>query len=63
MVNKDYLWVFLLDTVKTLRPFLRRAANTLRPLALLMRFEKPCLFIFFLFEGWNVRFIALFFYK
>jgi hypothetical protein len=33
------------DTVNFLRPFLRRAANTLRPLAELIRFLNPCLFL------------------
>jgi len=45
--------------VSFLRPFLLRAASTLRPLAEAMRSRKPCLLVLFLREGWNVRFIIL----
>jgi hypothetical protein len=31
----------------------------LRPLAVLMRFAKPCLLVLLRFEGWNVRFILV----
>ena len=31
--------------------FARRALSTLRPLAVVMRKRKPCLFFLFLFEG------------
>ena len=55
------------ETVSFLRPLARRAANTLRPLAVAILSRKPCLFflflldLFFLFllEGWNVLFIAV----
>ena len=39
------------ETVSFLRPFFLRLANTLRPLALAMRWRKPCLFVLFLREG------------
>jgi hypothetical protein len=48
----------LSDTVNLFLPFARRDANTLRPLALSILLLKPCLFTLFLFEGWNVLFIA-----
>jgi len=47
------------ETVSFLRPFLLRAASTLRPLAEAMRSRKPCLLVLFLREGWNVRFIVV----
>ena len=37
-----------LDTVRDLRPFLRRAESTRRPLAVCMRRRKPCLLTLFL---------------
>ena len=49
--------VSLTDTL--LRPFLLRALSTFLPAAVLMRSLKPCLFRFFLLEGWNVLFMAL----
>ena len=49
------------ETDTFLRPFWRRALSTLRPLAEAMRLLKPCLFFLFLFEGWNVLFIACLF--
>ncbi len=45
------------ETVSFLRPFLRRAANTRRPFLVAIRLLKPCLFLRFLCEGWNVLFI------
>ncbi len=50
------------DTVRTLRPLARRLASTRRPLAVDILRRKPCLLTLFLFEGWNVLFIALIFY-
>ena len=47
------------ETVSFLRPLARRAANTLRPLAVAILSRKPCLFFLFLLEGWNVLFIAV----
>ena len=43
-----------------LRPFLRRAARTRRPLAVCIRRRKPCLLILFLLWGWNVLFIVFY---
>ena len=46
------------ETLSFLRPFARRAFNTLRPLAVDILSRKPCLFLLFLFDGWNVLFIS-----
>lgn len=46
--DNDYLPWCSLDTVRDLRPFLRRADNTRRPLAVCIRRRKPCLLILFL---------------
>jgi hypothetical protein len=45
------------ETVSFFLPFARRAANTLRPLAVDILSLKPCLFLRLLFDGWNVLFI------
>ena len=45
------------DTDIFLRPLALRLAKTLRPLAEAIRSRNPCLFLLFLFEGWNVLFI------
>jgi len=50
------------ETVSFLRPFARRAANTLRPLAVAILWRKPCLFILFLREGWKVLFMVYIFF-
>ena len=57
-------WVYFLpctssETVNFLRPLARRAANTRRPLAVCMRWRKPCLLFLFLLWGWNVLFIFI----
>jgi len=54
--------VFSLETVSFFRPFFLRFDNTLRPLAVAILSRKPCLFFLFLREGWNVRFMCLWFY-
>lgn len=51
-----------LETVSDLRPFLRRALSTRRPLAVCIRRRNPCLLILFLLWGWNVLFIVLFYF-
>lgn len=51
--------VFSSETVSFFLPFLRREANTLRPLADAILSRNPCLFFLFLFEGWNVRFMII----
>lgn len=48
------------DTVNLALPFARRAANTLRPLAVAILERNPCLFFLFLLDGWNVLFIFLY---
>lgn len=45
------------ETVNFLRPFARRAANTRRPLAVSIRWRKPCLLFLLRLWGWNVLFI------
>lgn len=54
-----YLNVASSDTVSFLRPFARRAANTLRPLAVAILARNPCLLILLRRDGWNVLFIAI----
>jgi len=39
------------DTVNLALPFARRAAKTLRPLAVDILSRNPCLFFLFLFDG------------
>ena len=51
-VTQDY-------TAKRLRPFARRLANTRRPLAVVIRSRKPCLFFLLRLCGWNVLFIVV----
>ena len=48
------------ETVSFFLPLARRAANTLRPLAVAILSRKPCLFFLFLLEGWNVLFIRVY---
>lgn len=52
-----FLSTLSLETVNFLRPFLRRADNTLRPLALAMRSRKPCTDLRRRLWGWYVRFL------
>lgn len=47
------------ETVSFLRPLARRAANTLRPLAVAILARNPCLLILLRREGWKVLFIAI----
>ena len=47
------------EIVSFLRPFLRRDANTARPLAVCIRFLKPCTVLRRRRCGWNVRFMIL----
>ena len=49
------------ETVSFFLPFLLREANTRRPLADAILSRKPCLFFLFLFEGWKVRTIVIYF--
>ena len=64
-VPMNYFFVVPLnssDTVNFLRPLARRLANTRRPLAVAILSRKPCLFFLFLLEGWNVLFIAIYYF-
>ena len=58
LLNYLPLTLVSLDTVNFLRPFFLRAANTLRPLGVVMRSLNPCLFLRLRLEGWYVRFIV-----
>lgn len=53
--------VFSSETVSFFLPFLLREANTLRPFAEAILSRNPCLFFLFLFEGWKVRTIVIYF--
>ena len=57
--GNDYLPAIEEETVRRRRPLARRRASTLRPSAVDILSRKPCLITLFLFEGWNVLFIAL----
>lgn len=57
--GNDYLPAIEEETVRRRRPLARRRASTLRPSAVDILSRKPCLLTLFLFEGWNVLFIAL----
>lgn len=58
-----FLTVFSEETVNLCRPLALLDLSTLLPLAVDILFLKPCLFLLFLREGWNVLFIALALYK
>ena len=57
IINHYFLCLGSEDTEIFFLPFALRLASTLRPLAEAIRSLKPCLFLLFLFEGWNVLFI------
>lgn len=62
-LSENYiLWRPSSATLNFFLPLARRAANTLRPFAVAILSRNPCLFLLFLFEGWNVLFIALMYY-
>ena len=48
------------DTLRTRASF--HLANTRRPFAVAILSRKPCLFFLFLLEGWNVLFIAIYYF-
>jgi hypothetical protein len=56
-----YLCVFSSETVNFFLPFALRDFNTLRPLADAILSRKPCLFLLFFVDGWNVRNILFMF--
>lgn len=49
------------ETVNFFLPFALRAASTFRPFTDSILFLNPCLFFLFLFDGWKVLFIVLYF--
>ena len=57
IINHYFLCLGSEETEIFFLPLALRLANTLRPLAEAIRSLKPCLFLLFLFEGWNVLFI------
>jgi hypothetical protein len=60
--SKTYFLLNSEETVNTFLPFARREAKMRRPLAVAIRSRNPCLFLRFVFDGWNVLFIAVMFY-
>jgi hypothetical protein len=58
-----FLSTLSLETVNFLRPFLRRLASTLRPLAVAMRSRNPCTDLRRRLWGWYVRFLFAIFYN
>jgi hypothetical protein len=56
-----YLCVFSEETVNLFLPLDLRAAKTLRPFAELILSRNPCLFLRLRCDGWNVRFIFVFY--
>jgi hypothetical protein len=46
------------ETESFFLPLVLRPPITLRPLADAIRLRNPCLFLLFLFDGWNVLFMA-----
>ena len=62
-IEQEILYYFFLpssssETVNFFLPLARRAANTLRPLAVDILSLKPCLCLRLVLDGWNVLFIA-----
>ncbi len=57
IINHYFLCLGSEETEIFFLPLALRLANTLRPLAEAIRSLKPCLFLLFLFEGWNVLFM------
>jgi hypothetical protein len=58
--NQNYaLWRRSSDTDSLFLPLALLEANTRLPFALLIRSLNPCLFLLFLWEGWNVLFMTL----
>lgn len=54
MITKNYLLARAALTVKLFLPFALLAAKTLLPFGVDILSLKPCLFLFFLSDGWNV---------
>lgn len=52
--NNAYLFARYALTVRLFLPFALLAANTLLPLGVDILSLNPCLFLFFLSDGWNV---------
>jgi hypothetical protein len=62
--RKDYrLCSFSLETVNFFLPLALLEAKTRRPFAEDILSLNPCLFLLFLCDGWNVRFISFYFLK
>jgi len=54
MIIQNYLLARAALTVKLFLPFALLAAKTLLPFGVDILSLKPCLFLFFLSDGWNV---------
>ena len=61
-VSTDYFPWCSSETVNFLRPLARRLANTRRPFFVAILSRKPCLFTRRRLWGWNVLFIALYYF-
>ena len=59
IVNHYFFGLDSDETDNFFLPLARRAARTFRPLAEAILSLKPCLFLLFLLEGWNVLFIMI----
>lgn len=59
MIIKNYLLARTALTVKLFLPFALLAAKTLLPFGVDILSLKPCLFLFFLSDGWNVLLLIL----
>jgi hypothetical protein len=54
IIKENYLLARTALTVKLFLPFALLAANTLLPFGVDILSRKPCLFLLFLSDGWNV---------
>ncbi len=60
---RDYLLARTALTVKLFLPFALLAASTLRPFGVDILSRNPCLFLFFLSDGWNVLLLIAYYFK
>lgn len=61
--NQSYLLARDTLTVSLFLPLALLAANTRLPFGVDILSRKPCLFLFFLSDGWNVLFITVLYYR
>lgn len=60
---KNYLFARWELTERLFLPFALLAANILLPLGVDILKRKPCLFLFFLSDGWNVLLLIAYIFK